>query len=654
MRKYFIFCFAFIVQQAYAQHVTIPSSIDAAPELSNEPMASSKALWDLQFSFNATDSANGDLGMAGVAYFNNEFWVSRWASDTLYRFTNSGSLISEFVIAGISGTRSITTDGTNLYLGNATNTIYTVDPSTQSLIGTISSTASVTSRFLTYDPTLDGGNGGFWTGNFNTDIVAISMSGVVLSTIPAATHGLGGMYGAAYDQFSSGGPYLWIYHQGGANTAELTALQLPSGNVSNLTHDVFLDLNVIYGLSTGLSGGAFFTNSLIPGQNSIVVLTQGNPHDIVAAFDSEFVPIEDVASSGLRATEGYTKIPLKQVFNETFELTYDNLGNVMIDTLYAEMEFYHNGTLIGSESFSALNVPANGSNVFTSAPFSMANGLGQYTVKGYVYPNAALTDTDHSNDTLYYNFEVDDSLYARDLGPSTGVGYYVNPIDSAYVATLFELFYQDTVVGIMIDLEPSEVPSGESTFGLIFDYNGSLPTTEIARGVSTLMNAGQNEYYLSFGNEVILSAGTYAFGCFEPENAQMGLKLFDQVYTPGTNFHYSVGTSSWIMTGAPSARGIRPVLKYEASSAGLIAPNLDNFNVFPVPSNDFVTIEFADETEGARTIAVLSLDGSEVIRVELSGDVKTYQLDLHALHSGTYLLRVHTADQAGVKRIVKQ
>ncbi len=246
-----------------------------------------KALWDIQFSFNTTSAAVGDVGMAAIAYFNNEFWVSRWASDTLYRFSSTGVLLSEFTISGLSGTRSLTTDGTYLYAGTASSTIYRIDPSLQQLAPPhIASSSSVTARFCTYDPTLDSGNGGFWIGNFSTDIVAISMAGTVLSTIPAATHGLTGMYGAAIDNNTPGGPYLWIFNQGGTNSSQLVALELPSGTPSTTyDHDVFPDVSTTHSLSSALAGGAFFTSNFVSGKNSVICLLQGTPNNVAVVYE---------------------------------------------------------------------------------------------------------------------------------------------------------------------------------------------------------------------------------------------------------------------------------------------------------------------------------------------------------------------------------
>lgn len=302
MKKIFITLgLSLCITYSFSQHseaVTSQQEINTSTETKSN--TNDKALWDVQFSFDATSAAAGDAGMAAVAFYNNEFWVSRWGSDTVYRFSSTGVLISEFTISGLSGTRSFTTDGTYLYAGTASTTIYRIDPSLQQLAPPhITSSSSVTARFCTYDPTLNSGNGGFWIGNFSTDIVAISMSGAVLSTIPAATHGLTGMYGAAIDNNTPGGPYLWIFNQGGTNSSQLVALELPSGTPSTTyNHDVFPDINTTHSLTSGLAGGAFFTSNFVSGKNSVMCLVQGSPSNVVVVYEiATTVGINELSNS---------------------------------------------------------------------------------------------------------------------------------------------------------------------------------------------------------------------------------------------------------------------------------------------------------------------------------------------------------------------
>lgn len=239
---------------------------DAAPVNAQQVGTSDRAQWDVQL---FVDPNQITVSLAGVYWTGTEFWLSKWSDDSLFTANASGVKTSGFVIPGISATRSITSDGTFLYLSNNSNTIYKVNPSTKTLVSSFTSSASGTTRYISYDPTLNSGAGGFWTGNFATDWVAISTSGAVLSTIAQSTHGLSGVYGLVYDQYTPGGPYLWASDQSGANSVMLiqhSVLGVPTG----LSYDPTGDIPV----TPGIAGGAFACNNFVSGTASLGLLSQ--------------------------------------------------------------------------------------------------------------------------------------------------------------------------------------------------------------------------------------------------------------------------------------------------------------------------------------------------------------------------------------------
>lgn len=287
MKKFLLFSVCAVTTMTFAQNQATITKNGAEKSVfaDNTPIPSTKALWDVQFSANAT-AASGSTGQAGVAFVNNEFWTSKWASDTLIRYSATGAFIEKFTIPGLTGTRSITSDGTNLYMGTAGTTIYQVDPITKTVTNTIPTSAGVNSRFLAYDASLNGGSGGFWTGDFSTDIVAVSMTGAFLSSIPSATHGLASMYGATVDPSGPVGPVLWVFHQQGANSTQMTGIILATGANSGVTRDVYTDVAATYSLTSGLAGGAFFTTAY-NGSKSLIGLVQGTPSNVIVVYDAD-------------------------------------------------------------------------------------------------------------------------------------------------------------------------------------------------------------------------------------------------------------------------------------------------------------------------------------------------------------------------------
>jgi len=169
----------------------------------------SRAPWDLEFSFNANAAAE-----AGIETDGTYIYTSIWnVSGTFNKYQKVGSnwvFVETFTIPGVAGIRDLAFDGTYFYGGAASTTVYKMDFASKTLVGTITTTPQV--RHIAFDPAADGGNGGFWVGNWST-LVLISRTGTVLSS---ATVSLTGMYGSAYDNKTTGGPYLWLFNQDNA------------------------------------------------------------------------------------------------------------------------------------------------------------------------------------------------------------------------------------------------------------------------------------------------------------------------------------------------------------------------------------------------------------------------------------------------------
>ncbi len=372
-----------IAISSYAQTNTNCNGCEKAPNLiKSNSSTNQKALWGIQLDVDPTAIGTA---LAGAAWTGTEFWVAEWNSSTLYTANAAGASTGTFTIAGVSGTRSITTDGTDMYIGTAGTSIYKVNPTTKTLTGTI--TTSVAScRYVTFDPTLDGGNGGFWCGAYGSDIVAVSMTGTTLSTITSATHGLTGIYGMAHDTYSAGGPFLWAFDQGGngADIVQLTMAGVPTG----LVHDATLDLQ---GGNTGIGGGLFICNNFVTGQNSMIGICQGASlfsYELSdpANDDAEMFSIT-IPSTGTSGTAQNITGVIK-----------NNGGNAITSLAIT----WNDGTTSQTDNLTGLNIAPSGSYNFTHANQwtpSAANGTSETLTISVSNPNGN-TDPDLSNNSL--------------------------------------------------------------------------------------------------------------------------------------------------------------------------------------------------------------------------------------------------------------
>lgn len=632
-----------------------PAHMEADPSSHPERGgASSRALWDVQFNYSTTAATNGDAGMAAAIFHKgtNEFWVSRWASDTLYRFDVSGNLLSEFVIAGLSGTRSLTTDGTFLYSGNASGTIYQINPVTRTLTGNnISIQANVTARHCSYDSTADNNNGGFWVGNFNTDIVLVSRTGATLTTIPQATHGLGGMYGSAVDHYSNGGPYLWVFHQGGSNQSEITQLSLPGGTQTILTHDVMSDVGSSG--TSGLAGGLFISDGIVSGQWTIGGLLQGTPDNILFGYELDNpagLPPYDAQINSIRPTEGYTQIPSNQIFPETFEAEVANVGTDPLDTLKLTIEVEYGGNVVWTDVSSTTSLASGGTANLVSSAYTPSSGNGTYTVNAMVSPGAGQTDTIPGNNMLTLNFEVTDSIFARDDGNPTGTGYVVSATDWGYAGANYTLSVDDTLSSIFISLQTPV--DGDTTYPVVYSTSGGFPFQLLYQGNPVIIQAGVEDYYLTIPGGLPLTAGTYTFGVYEGVNTGISLKQSANVFTPGTNFFFTFG-SGWVGSNIATARWIHPHFSDDFVIGVKEELDENGIAVYPNPAADVLFVQFDTKINEDVHITVVNSLG-QVVNSRIANPQSEYKvsLDLSSLPSGIYFVNAVAGDKKITKKII--
>jgi hypothetical protein len=264
---------------------------DVSPLLGKAPVVGSapKAMWDVVSTFSAYSPAQPAIATDG-----NYWYTANWNGgySQFVRYNMNGTNPTPFTISGVpSEFRSLTYDGTIFYGGTASSTIYKLDLANQTSLGTIN--AGGTARHLCYDPTLDGGNGGFWHGDW-TNIRAITMTGTQIYASVAVDD----VYGSAYDPHSNPGtPYLWLFAQNGAHYTTLHQFDCTTRTFTGVTRDVYNDIPYTDGSQS--AGGAFaYQNGATYylavnvqfnyDENTIIVYELANTNPNIAAAPNPF------------------------------------------------------------------------------------------------------------------------------------------------------------------------------------------------------------------------------------------------------------------------------------------------------------------------------------------------------------------------------
>lgn len=281
MNKKILFLFSFLfVSVLIAQDMR-----EISPEFGTHPRSHTfqEAIWDVKFNFNL-QTLTGGLGNAGAVYIPtiDRFWVSRWSTPAgrVYVLTKAGAIVDSFTTSGFTGARNMVYDPVNneVVFGVNTNILYRVNPVTRATVGQITMPSNITARALTYDPTVDGGAGGFWASNWNAGnlhFYRVNRAGQQVGIINNTA--ITGVYGIAYDYWSAGGPYLWVWSQGAGQGTPQNIIQISvaTGNPTGVQKDVLTDVGA--GQTTAIAGGLFISDQIIPGLVILGGVLQGAP-----------------------------------------------------------------------------------------------------------------------------------------------------------------------------------------------------------------------------------------------------------------------------------------------------------------------------------------------------------------------------------------
>ena len=300
----------------------MPADIDYSPMATSIAGTPSRDAWDLLSSFEATAA-----GQQGIATDGNYIYTCYWnGAGQFEKYDVDGNHIESFTISGVGGLRDLTYDGTYFYGGAGSSDLYQMDFNSQTLVATITTQVG-TIRHCSYDPQ----NDGFWVGNW-TDLYLVDRSGNIVVTGPTVADA----YGSAYDSYTAGGPFLWLFTQAQDANSQCVFVQydINANVLTNTTVDISsFDAGV--SATDAMAGGAFSTDALVSGKFVMMANSQQQPNHI---------SIFELADAGwLSAAPGSGSVAPGQ----TTEITLNFNGSYLVGDYNANLTISSRNPFVG-------------------------------------------------------------------------------------------------------------------------------------------------------------------------------------------------------------------------------------------------------------------------------------------------------------------
>jgi hypothetical protein len=516
------------------------------------PGNSVQGLWDVRFVWDPVE-LSGYNQHAGVVYARGFFYTSKWnGTDTLFVFDSTGAFVQVLRIPSIGAVRSLTYDGQFIYASNNTRNIQVINPVTRTRVRQFAVPTSVGNvRWITYNPQGSNGAGSFFCGNWDTPIFQVNKptgtTATLINNIPAATHGLTGMYGVAYEA-NGANSVFWAFDQGQDASAAVVVQLNATGVPTGVTHDVDPDcIN-----PPGSAGGIFLGD--VPGYSgkTLVCLNQGAG---LVGYDIS-PPAFDAAIDSLSNSFSYAAWPKNSGLSVTYGGRVKSVGTTTLANFSPTVTVTD---LDAEELVQTLQVPTQTlgpgqSGLFTTAP--ILNGL--YTpgalmmVDGITnYPG----DQNGSNDTLSSFFMLSDSTYARDysyfdnsIAGSIGIG--AGASSEGALGTKFTLINADTLTSVSYYLSsPFEgQPSSVSIYSVTNGVIGTTPITTTNVYTATAADEANGVLVtLPLDNPLPIAPGEFFVAVNELGDSTVGIGNFPEIYKTNTYFvkFAGLGGGAW-------------------------------------------------------------------------------------------------------------
>ena len=612
-------------------------------------------LWDIIFTFNTSAAY-----MAGIETDGVNIYTSTWNASNFSRYDMTGSHINDFTIGGVGYVRDMAYNGVYFYGSDASMYIFIMDLANEDLIDTIPVTcAGITGvRHIAFDPQLDEGNGGFWIGNWD-ELGAVTMSGAEIHASMANPEDL---YGSAYDDWTEGGPYLWLFSQTGY--AVLHQFDIATLAVTGVTHDATDIPGYIPG---GIAGGlATYTNNFGVFAMLTNIQQSVNPnlvgaYEIVIIADPESpsiptdVTLTPDAGGALQATIGWTC--------PTTKVNGDPLTDLDEMRVYRGTDIIYTDTspvIGGSDVYIDNTIPASATYTYRVVGYNdFDEGIAAYIASwiGEDVPNVVTdlfleqTSPGELSATLTW-VNPTDGLHGGAFNESI-LGYHIERSDG----TVLE------VSGIVTEYIDDALPGANYYNYMVVPYNSvgdSDPTTSNTVFIGPGTISGTVEIMNGFGSveDVVIEADGETTNPFA--NGTYFIELDPGIYdVTATLTGYGSETIEDVEVIEGSATtGVNFWLVTDSEDIIVAATRLDNN--YPNPFNPVTNIAYSIKGTSNVTIEVYNLKG-QLIKTLINGIKGTGDYTAiwdgtdtsnKPVSSGVYFYKMRTDNYTATKKMI--
>lgn len=363
----------------------------------------------------------------------------------------------------------------------------------------------------------------------------------------------------------------------------------------------------------------------------------------IDAFDADLVDVIAGSTGYWQEVLPYFQVPAAQVAPIEFKGVVKNVG---VDDVNATFMATYTGVYDGVSDPMLLSQGVQDTlTCLTTLTPPASNAT--HTIE-YMVTTTEVEEDELNNVAASYTFEVNDFIYARDAGTSTGGTY--NAGNEYESGNIFDIYSDATIYGIDVVIDAQSVEGAEVRAKLYSIDDATGDFVFVTESDITLINAEdlgntksfilQSASMLMTGQSYLVVVATYGDGGVSNDVvvATAGIS------SPNTSYYYDGTDATWYYsTSTPMVR-----MNFNPNLASIEETTNNSFEVYPNPASDVVNIKFNDATNAA--ISVLNLAGKEVMSSTVNGTQTSFSTS--SLTNGVYLIKVSNGTDVQITKVI--